>query len=425
MSSTARPNDLARLFGGAPPADTRGVLIERLIPAPGRRGGRRERVDYVPPEDGSSRLRGLTVGRYRVACIGSRGAIKGGARVVEARGDGSLPQAVPARTSRDYPRTPRARKKTRLRARLKTTRTRLEATTRAKRGAGRKVRRRDAQIVRERADHARREKSLRAELRDARRSARVATRARDNAFAHAEEQERARAEAERKALAEAQARAAAEAEVQQLRAELQALHALRSVQGQPPARPAPPRRRRAVEAPPVPAIPYAKTEGSPPPQPTIPPVRPDEAPPRSGPSLDEERLRAQLAMREHMLSTSWQSVASLEDRLRHTIAQRDAAQAEATRRGVLLDWVTWCIGGAAALAVALHAGNTLRRTGAEARAGGDAAAGRPPSKGAVITAAGARVVVSHDASSLVGPQWSGPPIILRAGAGGSPGSAPS
>ncbi len=422
MSSTSRPNDVAQVLGGAIPPDTRNILIERLIPAPGRRGGRRERVDCVPPAECSARLRGLTVGRYRVACIGSRGVIKGGARVVEARGDGSLPQAVLPRTSRDYPRTPRARKKARLRARLKTAHARLQATTRAKRGAGRKLRRRDAQITRERADHARRERSLRAELRVASRAARVATRARDGAFAYAEEQERARAEAERKAFAEAQARAAADAEVLQLRAELQALQ---NVQPQTPVRSAPPRRRRAVEARPVPAAPRAMTEGTPSQQLPTPSIRPDAPAPHSGPSLDEERLRAQLSARENVLAATQQSMARLDDLLRHAIAQRDAAQAEATRRGALLDRLTWCIGGAAVLAVALHSSTALRRTGPEGRDGGDATAGRPPSKGAVIAVVEAKVVVSHDTSSLVGAQWLGPPITLRAGANGSARSAPS
>jgi hypothetical protein len=196
MSSTARPNDVARVFGGAIPPDTRGVLIERLIPAPGRRGGRRERVDYVPPEECSSRLRGLTVGRYRVACIGSRGVIKGGARVVEARGDGSLPQAVPPRTSRDYPR---------YAARAEENPAAVPTEDGACTSAGddtSEARRWSQGAAPGRSNHQgacrprASGKSLRAELRVARRSARVATRARDNAFAYAEEQERARAKAE-------------------------------------------------------------------------------------------------------------------------------------------------------------------------------------------------------------------------------------
>jgi len=129
-------------------------------------------------------------------------------------------------------------------------------------------------------------------------------------------------------------------------------------------------------------------------------------------------------MREDALAATQQSVARLEDLLRRTIAQRDVALAVAAQRGVLLDRVTWCIGGAAALAILLHSSKAMRRAGSEVQVGGDATAGRPPAaERAWVAAAGTGVVVSHDASSLVGPQWSGPPSIL--GAGGSTGSAPS
>lgn len=413
MSSTPRPTDIHHLFGGTMPPDTHGILIERLIPSPGRRGGRRERVDYVHPEACPARLRGLAAGRFRIACIGARGCIKGGARVVEVRGDGALPQAVPPRSPRDYPRTPRARKRTRLRARLKTARARLHATTRAKRGAGRKLRRRDAQILRERADHARRETQLRAEVRAARRSTRVATRARDKAYAHAEAQERARAEAERRAFAEAQARAAADAEVVRLRAKLRAL---KSVRPHTSARPAPPRRPRATEAPPAAAASRATAEAPPPRQTPPPPAMRAETPAqRPEPSPGEVRLRAQVSKHAAECAAMQQSMARLEELLRRAIAAREAAQAVAAQRGVLLDRVTWCVGGAALVAIALHSSNASRRA-SSGHADGVATAGRPTTIDGLGGASGARAIVPWSAASLAGGQWSGPPIILHAGA---------
>lgn len=423
MSSTPRPNEISVLFGGTMPPDTRGVLIERLIPSPGRRGGRRERVAYVLPEACSPWLRGLAHGRYRISCVGARGCIKDGARVVEARGDGALPQVVPPRSPRDYPRTARARKRSRLRARLKTARARLHATTRAKRGAGRKVRRRDAQILRERADHARRETQLRAEVRAARRSARAATRARDGAYQYAGAQERARAEAERRAFAEAQARAAADAEVVRLRAELRAL---KKVEPHTSSRPAPPRRPRAAEATSAAAAPRATAEAPPPRQTPPPPAMRPEAPARPPePSPEEVHLRAHVSKLAAECAAMQRSTARLEDLLRRAIAARDAAQAVAAQRGVLLAGLTWCAGGAAVLAIALHASDALRRVGSGVHADTVAAARRPTVDGGTGAASGSGAIVPWSAASLVRGQWTGPPIVLSAGANGTSGPAPS
>lgn len=349
-SPSGRITEVERTQGGTFPVGTCGVLIERLIPTPGHKGGHREYVVYVSPAKFAVQLSGLPPGRYRVACVGARGFIAGGTRVVEVQ-EGVPAKRVPARTPKDYPRTQATRKKTRLRGRLKTARARLRSATHEKHRVRRTVTRRDAQIARERDTHASREKKARAELRLARRAARTATRARDQAIAFAEEQERARQAADRRADAEALARAAADAEVVRLRAELQAAQdAAKQDRGSRERAPSP--QTKAI--PRGPAAPCMTAGGARPSQPVKPSTAPAAASPRETPNPEIARLREILARRDAEHETTRSYVARMEEMLQRTHAQRDAALAEAARRKQTLDRVVWAVGTAGALALVVR-----------------------------------------------------------------------
>ncbi len=405
--------DVARAFGGTFPEGTRGILVDRVIPTPGRRGGRRERVDYLSPEQCASRLHELAPGRYRIACIGSRGPIKQGARVLEVREDGSI-AIVRARTSSDYPRSRGARKKSRLRAKLKAARARLRATTHAKHGAVRKVERRDAQIARERAAYARREERVRAEARAARREARAALRARDKAFAYAEAQVHARDAAEQRASAEARARSDAEAEVARLRAEVQTLQRAR------PKAPAPPRRPRAVEVPLGAAAPRPMAV-EPNPQPSSTTAgRPDAAVPRVEPRADDAHLRQRLHAQELALATARRDLARYEALLRNALAQRDAAQADARRSGMLLGLVGWGLGSAALVVAIRRAMDALGRAhAAEEIAAPSAAPVASPPPEVRFTPVAAWAVATYRAPPPGSDPWRGGPFRLGERPGGA------
>jgi hypothetical protein len=411
MPQTSPHMSLSTVFGGAIPEGTRGVLIERILATPGKRGGHRERVGYVSVDQAEARPPALRSGRYRFACIGPRGVLRGGTRVIEVDENG-LVRLARARTPRDYARSGGSRRKARLRAKLRATRTRLRETMHTKHGVQRKVKRRDAQIVREREAHAEEVASLRAELRSAQRATRAAEQARDAAFAYAESQEAARQLADAVAASEGRARVEAIEDVARLETELQALQARHA------------RRKKRRESP-------RATEG----RPEVEGERPSiDAPPPAdlaneplGARIGEEeaRLRHELLESERALAAARCAATALEGTARSMAAQRDAAYAEVARQRAFTRRLLMAAGGATALWVVLRWSDSLlglrpatredarqcERRGDPAGVGGDHSDGGE-GDGAVRRAA-------RD-----GAHWQGP-STLQARGGASAGAPPT
>jgi hypothetical protein len=378
------------------PPETRGVLIERIIQALGRRGGRRERVDYVRPRDLQARLRKLEPGRYRVTCIGPRGCIAGASKVMEARSVGEVPVNVPARRARDYARTRRTPPKPKLRKRLRMTRQKLRGAVLDRSHLRKKVRRRDLQIQRDRAAHQEQVSALRAELRRSRADARSTASQRDHAFAFAESQERACQRAMR--------------EAEGLRRELAAVREAQCVAPAP--QPEPPAPMPSHSPPPHEDTPRADTP-------------PADVPKAKGDSQERPLAAEVVALHEALLAAERyaheQAAARARERaealrahealtasLRAAAAQRDAATSEAARwRG--LTYVLAASGGAAALAFAM-------------RTAPPPTPSTPPTHAPWVAAKGGPV--SATATSIMSPPegslweasaaaWQGGPIKLR------------
>ncbi len=323
------------------PPETRGVLIERIIQALGRRGGHRERVDYVRPRDLHARLRTLEPGRYRVACIGPRGCIAGASMVMESRGVGEVPVNVPARRARDYARSKRAAPKPKLRKRLRMTRQKLRGAVLDRSHLRKKVRRRDLQIQRDRTAHREQVSALRAELRRARAEARGAARQRDNAFAFAESQERAcqravrEAEGLRRELAKARA----------------AAHVAVAPRPEPlapvPSRSSPPHKDTPRANTPPADVPRAEDESR------ERPLAPEVVALHEALLAAERYAHEQAAARARERAEALRAHEALTASLRAAAAQRDAVTSEAARwRG--LTYVLAASGGAAVLSFAMR-----------------------------------------------------------------------
>lgn len=405
MPQTSPHMSLSTVFGGTIPEGTRGVLIERILATPGKRGGHRERVGYVSVDQSEARLPDLTSGRYRFACIGPRGVLRGGTRMIEVDENGSV-RLARARTPRDYGRPGGSRRKARLRAKLRATRTRLRETMHTKHGVQRKVKRRDAQIVREREAHAEEVASLRAELRSAWKAARVAERARDAAFVYAESQESARQLADAVAVSEGRARAEAIEDVARLEAELQALQARRATRKKrrvlprmSDERPAGEGEHRSTDA----LLPQPLANASP------------------GARIDGEEapLRHELLERERALEAARRTTAALEWTARSVAAQRDEAYAELARQRAFTRHLLMVAGGATALWAVLRWSNSLLGLRSAVREEADSTnVGSIPQAGAVITSMAARVTVKYSVPFGGDAGWHGP-ITLRARGGPS------
>lgn len=408
MSSTGRPRtatveDTPRWVI---PTGTNGVLIERYVPSAGRRGGRRERVDYVSPGELSARLRALAPGRYRLACIGARGCIASGACVIEVRSSGERPVRVPARKPSDYVRV--KTKKGHLRRRLKAARAKIRTSTVEKVGLRRKVGRRDAQLAREREAHARRERDLRSEVRKARSSARSAIQARDAAISYADAQERFREAAEHAREDEARARVAAEAEVTRLRAELDEARRARS-------------RSRERAHPPASAVPISLVGDEDAPSQRSQPAPRAAAPTSSqgaGTALenlakDGDRLRELRAAHARERALLLTAIGRYDELTRSALAQRDAARQELARHAKIFESLMLGVGGATALALLLR---SARRSDPDASAGLYAAsptvAVEVEPKASRETSGGCFVTLPWRVSGQSNGAWSTPPRSL-------------
>ncbi len=407
------------------PVDTRGVLIERIVPTAGRRGGHRERVDYVRPDKLYARLRALNPGRYRVACIGPGGCIKGAACVMAARGDGSSPEVVPPRAPSDYQRAPRAPKKRKLRAKLKTTQEKLKASTHQKVALRRMVKRRDGQLTQEREACIRREKTLRAELRAAQHEARDAAGERAAAISYAESQERVSLRAQREAEEAARGRAAAEAELTRLRAELDEA---RRARGEEPAGPPRPQPARVVEV--------ALGSAGAPASKDTPRAALDQA---RGPASEVAQLRAELgaartqfndlcALREREHVQMREVFAKLDAAARRALAERDAAVKESGRYKATLHALMWSAGGVAAMTLLprmLDLFDQLSRGGLTGQSAAEPISDQGATGSGKVSSVSGRVVVPYRGSAEARDEWSGAPFALRGRAGGSTQSSPS